>query len=210
MTEGRVAKIARLTGPITATSGLLIAVTTIVVRLVSDPKRPETFDDPIVVINGVVALAGSLLLLLAVIGLYERLADSAGAFHFISFLVVLLGSAMLAGDYWLEAFAAPFLAQVAPAVAEAPGGFLVAGAIISFALFIVGWLLFGIAMIRSGLFPRVATSVVVLGAVVGAPPGELGKVGFGLGLVWVGVWLILARKAESENPTPAPAAGPGF
>lgn len=156
-------RIARLTGPITASSGLLIAVTTIVVRLVSDPKRPETFDDPIVVINGVVALAGSLLLLLAV-----------------------------------------------PAVAEAPGGFLVAGAIISFALFIVGWLLLGIAMIRSGLFPRVATSVVVLGAVVGAPPGELGKVGFGLGLVWVGVWLIRARKAESENPTPAPAAGPGF
>jgi hypothetical protein len=62
----------------------------------------------------------------------------------VGFLVAVLGTMLLTGAWWLEAFAVPSAATKAPAlVAEPPMGRLLAGAVVSFGGFAVGWVLFG-------------------------------------------------------------------
>jgi len=50
-------------------------------------------------------------------------------------------------------------------------------------------LLFGIASYRDRSLPRAPVILVMAAAVLGAPPGELGKIVFGIALVWLGISL---------------------
>lgn len=180
----------RMAGAPSVISGLLIAVTTIIGLVASDPADADTFDEPLVVLNGVVALGGFVLLLLVVVGVYASHPETPNAFGFVSFVAALVGTALLAGDHWMEAFAAPHLADVAPEVVTDPRGLVVVGAVGTFAVFAMGWLCFAVASHRAGLIARPAAAAIVLGAVLGAPPGSPGKVLFGLGLVAMGMSFI--------------------
>jgi hypothetical protein len=61
--------------------------------------------------------------------------------------------------------------------------------VVSFIVFAVGWLLFGIASYRDRSLPRAPVTLVTAAAVLGAPPGSLGRIVFGLALVWLGLSL---------------------
>ena len=121
-------------------------------------------------INGEVRVVAFFLLLLGLVGLYARQSEEAGTLGLVGFLLAFLGTMLIAGDLWFEAFAVPYLAEVSPRLAEtSPTGLLLAGAAASFASFGVGWLLFGIASFRARVFPRVAAVLIILGALVGFP-----------------------------------------
>jgi hypothetical protein len=75
---------------------------------------------------------------------------------------------LLAGAWWLEAFAMAYAAAKPPAlVAEFPTGRLLAGGTVSFDIFAVGWVLFGIASVRARGFPRDAALLLVIGGGIG-------------------------------------------
>ncbi len=89
----------------------------------------------------------------------------------------------------------PHLADASPAALSGdPGGALLVGAGLTFIVFAVGWLLFGITSYRDGSLPRAPLILVTAAAVLGAPPGELGKIVFGIALVWLG----LSRRRRSS------------
>ena len=99
-------------------------------------------DEPLVVVNAVLKLPAAWLLLLGLVRLYLHQVEATGALGLAGFLVAVLGTVLLAGDLWLEAFAVPYLMQEAPVVvAETPTGTLATGALTSFTLFAVGWTL---------------------------------------------------------------------
>jgi len=51
----------------------------------------------------------------------------------------------------VRAFSVPYAAQQAPAlVAATPTGRLLAGAVVSFGVFALGWVLFGVASVQRG------------------------------------------------------------
>jgi hypothetical protein len=60
----------------------------------------------------------------------------------------------MAGNMWFDAFVAPWIADVMPETLAAPKrGTLVVAALSSYLLLPIGWLLFGIASFRAGVYP---------------------------------------------------------
>lgn len=196
----------RTAGPLCVVTGALIALTTAIGRFVSDPEHlAQTSGKPAAVINGVVALMASVLLVFVLIALSERHGEG-GRLRAGAFAVALAGTVLLAGDFWFEAFVVPHLADIAPAaLGGEPGGALLVGAVGTFTVFQVGWLLFGITSYRDGSLPRAPMILVTAGAVLGAPPGELGKIVFGIALVWLGYSL---RRRTAPGHASVAVAGP--
>lgn len=114
-----------------------------------------------------------------------------GRLGLIGFLAAFCGTVLVTGDWWFEAFAVPWLAQVAAQALEAaPSGTLIMGATAGFALFASGWALFGIASFRSRLFPRWSAVLLIvggaLGFLAGTPPF---LIVLAVGVGWIGYWL---------------------
>lgn len=195
-----VRRLLRASGLSGAVAGALIAVTEVVSLLVGR----QNVDLPSLV-NEVIRLAAFILLLLALVGLYVRQVDQAGTVGVAGFLLAFVGTTLLAGDLWFEAFVFPHLVEVAPdALATDPGGILLVGAFFSFLTFILGWLLFGVASFRAAVFPRVASVVLIGGTLILFPsplfPPKL--VVFAIAVGWMGLWLYHSR----GRPVPDHAA----
>nr|MDQ3303344.1 hypothetical protein [Actinomycetota bacterium] len=101
-------------------------------------------------------LLGSLLLLVALVGLYARQSEAAGTLGLAGFLVALVGTGLLVGMMWTMAFVVPSAAIEAPAFldAEETAGPLDMGFMLSGIAVAVGWALFGVATLRARVFPR--------------------------------------------------------
>lgn len=67
------------------------------------------YDEALVVLNAVLKLVAACLLLLGLVGLFARQAEATGTLGLAGFLVAFLGTMLMAGDMWLEAFAVPYL-----------------------------------------------------------------------------------------------------
>jgi hypothetical protein len=102
----------------------------------------------------------------ALIGIYERQSRAAGTFGLWAFVVAFLGTTLTVGNVWAEVFVWPTLAQVAPnmmsgSVTDFPS-YLVAGLSVSFPLFGIGLILFGVATFRAGVYPRWASVLLIV------------------------------------------------
>jgi hypothetical protein len=131
-------------------------------------------------------------LALALVALYRRCEDRAGWFGLVAFSAALLGTMTQGGNLWFDGFASPWLAEVAPQVFTGPKtAVLQLGGLLSYALFALGWSLFGIALVRARAVPVVLGFAVVVGAVIGFYSG-LSPYGMpiGLALAAVGGWLV--------------------
>jgi hypothetical protein len=79
---------------------------------------PENFSEEAVTtayaLQSTLWLIGVPLLLVAAVGLYARQSDAAGALRIVGFLWTLIGTGLLVGMIWANAFVAPTLAVEAP------------------------------------------------------------------------------------------------
>ena len=133
-------------------------------------------------------LAGFILLLLGLVGLYTRQSDTGGVLGLIGFLVAFLGTGLVLGDWWFEAFAVPWLADVAPhALSVPPSGTLITGGLTGFAIFATGWTLFGVGCFRASIFPRWASILLIIGGLLGFGAGYPPfLIVLALGVGWMG------------------------
>ena len=111
-------------------------------------------------------LLSIVLLLWGLIGIYGPQSRAAGTFGLWAFVVAFFGTALSAGNTWAEVFVWPTLAQVAPdmmsgSVTEA-SWYLSAGLTLSFPLFGIGMILFGVATIRAHVYPRWAAVLLII------------------------------------------------
>ncbi len=144
-------------------------------------------------------LLGTLLVLFGLFGLYARLSEAAGPLGLVGFLVAFLGTAFLVGTYWDQAFVVvPILADAAPELLDAgpPLGY-----ILSFGIFALGWLLFGVAALRARVYPRWAALLLIVGAVLSFLPLPLSTAPFGVAVAWMGSTLFTGRDASAEQPS---------
>jgi hypothetical protein len=114
------------------------------------------------------ALLGMCTLLLALTAIYAHESASLGRLGLVGYLLAFLGTTLVAGDWWFEAFVVPTIASEAPNVLEqSPTGSLLTGAIATVGSYTAGWLLFGLATLRAKARPRFAIALMITGGLLG-------------------------------------------
>ena len=140
----------------------------------------------------------TVLVLFGLFGLYTGQSEAAGALGAVGFLLAFLGTALLAGLSWAQAFVVPLVAAESPALLETEP----VGSTLSFLVFVVGWLVFGVATLRAGVYPRAAAVVLIVGAVLPLVGFILPASAFvfGIAVVWLG-FVLYAGRGAAEQPS---------
>jgi hypothetical protein len=166
--------------------------------------REILLTDPIYTATTVVLFVAFCLLLLALIAVDRWQERRAGVLGVIGLGAAIIGTLFLAGDGWFEAFAAHWLAEVAPQALDKPSGLLPIGGFSSYVLFAIGWALFGLTSLRARVFPAAICLAFVVSGLIRflslIPPYG---VPLGLAMAWLGVWMLRTTPAASEISAPA-------
>jgi hypothetical protein len=141
------------------------------------------------------------LLLIGLVALFVRQAEAFGALGLAGFVFALLGTTLAAGAAWSQVFVVPRLAEVAPAVADQGAGSVLAGFLLSFLVFGVGWLVFGVATLRTRMFPRWAVIVLMVGAVISIIPLPSRALIVEIAAGYLGFTLLTGRGASEQQPS---------
>ena len=199
----------RRAGMLSLTAAVLIVLSQIMRLALSRLLGADWATTPAYTLTYSVALLGMGSLLLAVTAIYTREAAALGKVGLIGYLTAFLGTLMVAGDWWFEAFAIPMIATAAPAVLDLQlSGPLLVGAIATVGLYTVGWTVFGIAALRARAFPRIAALLVLVGGLAG--PLALTtpyQIPLAIAIGWIGLTLELE---SDRRDTAAPPPGPRF
>ncbi|HET9757773.1 MAG TPA: hypothetical protein VFP66_14800 [Candidatus Limnocylindrales bacterium] len=195
--------LSRIAGPLAVIAGVLVVATRIptILFILGGGDLTSFVLGPTHAITSVASILAFGLLVLALVAIYEREAQSAGWFGLIGFAAALLGTIAMAGDWWYEAFAVPRIAEVAPElIATFVGGRLLMGGLASFVLLGIGWVLFGAASLRARVFPTAISAAILIGGLLSGIPIGLayltGGVILGLAIAWLGAWLMRAAPAS--------------
>ena len=148
--------------------------------------------------SGLTLLAG-LLLLVGLAGLYFRQSEDGDLLGVVGFLVAFYGTVMAVGVFWADAFVAPSLArEELRFLAAAPPTALAAGFTLSYGSVALGWLLFGASTLRTGLYPQLASMLLMIGAALTWLPLPLSGVPFSIAVAWMGYALVSSTDAPDE------------
>jgi hypothetical protein len=156
-------------------------------------------------------LLSIVLLLWALIGIYGPQSRTAGTFGLWAFVVVFFGTALIVANSWAEVFVYPTLAQVAPnewsgSILEV-SPYLSLGLTLSFPLFGIGLILFGVATFRAGVYPRWASVLLIVSIPVtmfldptaGTFQESIGQMLWGFAVAALGFYAL-------RTPPPAPSS----
>ena len=207
--------LSRIAGPLAVVTGVLVVATRIptILLVLTGGDLTEYVLGPTHAITSVASIVAFGLLILALVAIYDREAQSAGWFGLIGFAAALMGTVFMAGDWWYEAFAVPRIAEVAPEVISTfVGGRLLMGGLTSFVLLGIGWVLFGAASLRAHVFPTAISAAILVGGLLSGIPIGLaylsGGVILGLAIGWLGVWLMRTtiRVSDATQQDVVPAA----
>jgi hypothetical protein len=195
--------LAKAAGPIALVSGIVFAAVD-VARLLAADRSLGRIDmmkqTPFQVTNALywVVFIG---LVLALVSVYFRLGGRAGGLGAVAFCFALVGTLDMAGNMWFDGFAGPWITETAPGAILAGGsGMLVIGGFSSYVLFALGWMVFGIAGWRSGMFPAWVGAVLVVAGLLGYNAG-LPPYGIPIGLAMATLgWWIVRTGAPARHP----------
>ncbi len=141
------------------------------------------------------------------VGIYAARLEATGVLGLIGFALAFAGAILAAGSTWEDAFILPALARDAPVLLlTEPPGIVMFGEMLSFGLLTLGWLILGAAVLQARAYPRVATALVIIGAVVQSlplPPAiSIAEVVISdMGVSWLGFVLLIGREASTEQQT---------
>lgn len=186
--------LASLAGPSLVLSGLLIVVTQLVVWPLRAGPLLDAVASPVYAVAMTGYLAGIWILLIGVFAVHSRQAPQAGRFGLVALVAAAVGIAQMAGNLWFDTFVVPWLARQIPAALEVPrDGTLVVGALSSYLMLSIGWILFGVACLRARVIPiPLSVCLIAVGplAFFFVPPYS---VAFGGVVLALGVWLVRHR-----------------
>lgn len=160
--------LSRLAGPLCVTAAVLIVLSQLLRLGVGLVLGPGSASTPAHTWTYAFALLGMGVLMLALTSLHVRAATALGRLGLVGYLTAFLGTLLVAGDWWFEAFTVPAIAAQAPSILTAPpGGSTLVGIVTTIAAFTAGWTLFGIAALRANVCPRPPAVLLILGGAAG-------------------------------------------
>ena len=198
--------LSRHAGPIVLIIGAYVVVTHVALKFVvmnfSDLAAMEA--DPVFRVVNLAYAAAFSGLAIAAFAAYDKQAREAGMFGLVALCAAIVGTVNLGANMWFEGFAVPWLADVVPQVLTVEKTlFWQVGYYSSYLLFAIGWVLFGLASLRAGVFPRLISLAIVAGGIIGflaaQPPYG---VALGLALLSLGIWMVKTRSAAAAPSQP--------
>ena len=195
--------LSRLAGPFAVSAGVLI-VGAQLVMLPFDPKDHVATTTALAFqLGGVAYFVGFVMLMLFVVASHEWLEAGAGRLGVAATIAAVVGTMALGGDLWFETFAVPWLADEAPnALDTDPTLMLALGAVSSYLLFAVGWVLYGVASLRAHVPVAIAVAIVIGGVLGYQALLSPWAVPLGLAVGAEGVWLIRTKAAPATRGVP--------
>jgi hypothetical protein len=203
MSNDAYSPLARLAGPAAVVAGALLTVSQLVMWTVIRTDRVALLNSTIYKVTMTGYVVGFFALMVALVAIYQRQARQAGVFGVVALCAAIAGTMDMAGNMWFDAFVAPWIADVMPETLAAPKrGTLVIAALSSYLLLPIGWLLFGIASFRAGVYPRILSVAIMVGGVIsygaGLPPYGIP---LALAVAAVGVWCLAHPERGSVENT---------
>ncbi len=190
--------LSRLAGPFALSAGVLI-VGAQLVMLPFDPKdHVATTTAPAFQLGGAAYFVGFVMLMLFLVADHDWLEARTGRLGVVATIAAVVGTMALGGDLWFETFAVPWLADEAPNAFDTdPTVVLGLGALSSYLLFAVGWVLYGVACLRAGAPIVISVAMIISGAVGYQALLSPWAVPLGLSVGAYGAWLIRRSPATS-------------
>lgn len=188
----------RLGGLVALLAGVLIAISEFV-RLYIDLVDPGLYRSIFVGSDPLLGLLIAVVVQLGLVGLYAPQARAAGILGVIGFVIAFLGVRVSMGPSFVDAFIKPVVWPW-----EDPEYFeRTVGSLAIFGLgFVLGWVLFGVATLRAGIYPRGAASLLIAGALILLLPPPLSGIVFAVALAWLGYYVLFTwRDEEASRPT---------
>ena len=183
--------LSRRAGVLSLTAAVLIVLSQVMRLGVGRLLGPDWVSTPAYTLTYTLALLGMGALLLALTAIYTRESAALGRLGLIGYVIAFLGTLMVAGDWWFEAFVVPTMATEAPEVLGLPpSGSVLVGAIATVGLYTVGWTLFGLAALRARTFPLAAALLLIAGGLAG--PLALStpyQIPLAIAIGWIGLTL---------------------
>ena len=155
-------------------------------------------------IGEIVDFFSPFLALLFLVGLYLGQRKESGVFGGIAFIVLFLGLATVVSLDYFAAFIAPYLPNgMVDQILEGPTGLVMA---ISGLTFLIGEILFGISVIRAGIYSKIAAILFLIGMFT-IPLGSIfpeivvviGSIIAGVALIWWGIELYNLAGSKSNT-----------
>lgn len=170
-----------------------------------DSGNPATVTNALYISEHTLSIIGVILMLLGLVGIYTYQARESGRVGLIGFLALFIGTALLGGLLFFEGYVVPAIAATTPSLHEETlfgVSFLLTPTIALTIFNLLGFVLFGIAMMRANVLPRLAASLFIIGGILYSPgPTELPWVVFtiattivGISQIWLGYALWSAQR----------------
>jgi hypothetical protein len=195
----------RLTGLSLRIGGFCTALFWILAVPIGSFVGADATRHPLWVPSQLMHVAGAPFTLFGLIGLYGAERRRAGQLGLVGFALAVLGTALFLGDGLIALIIFPAVADRAPELL-APGGALNQGAVLAAFVLIaattmIGYVVFGVASLKAGVFPRGPVILWIAGAVLfNLPPGPvpllvlaIGGVVWGVAAVALGGMLVTNR-----------------
>jgi hypothetical protein len=184
---------ARLGGLAALLAGVLLVISDLL-QLYVRSIDPGLFRS-ILGLDGLLSVLLAVLMQIGLVGLYAPRARILGVLGMVGFVLTTLGVRLTMGASFVFAFIKPIVGPLDPEFFEEP-----VVSMARFALtFVLGWLLLAVAMIRTDAYPRIATALLIVGALILILPLPLSSVIFAVALAWLGFSLFMEREDEGTR-----------
>jgi hypothetical protein len=141
--------------------------------------------------------------------LYVRQTEASGTLRLAGFFLALTGTTLAAGALWSQVFVVPRLAEAAPEVADRGTGSVLAGLLLSFLIFRMGWVMFRVATLPTRVFPRWDVILLITAAVLAILPFPSGALVLEVAAACLGFTFLTGREAAERRSPWASEAGGG-
>lgn len=126
-----------------------------------------------------------------------------------AFVVAFFGNALLVAGTFIDAFVLPTLALDLPEALENPPASLMMALMLTYLLFALGYVLFGIVIARSRVLPRwpglllaAGAPLFLIGVATTQPIAIVGAALFGAGWVWLGYATLSGKETMVARAAP--------